>query len=106
MNKTDVNGNGNHEPPPQPEFVPECGTPTTPPCPLQAFYAERRKTIEQLAGPHANRRRIEQVAHEVDRYLITSLHGVSVLVRSTLEHDRSHAGYDHEPHAPQSSAPK
>jgi hypothetical protein len=105
MNKTDVNGHGNPEPPPQPGYQPECGTPTTPPCPLQELYVVRTKTIKQLAGPGADRRRIEAVAHQVDRYLIASLQSVSVLVAAT----QGHAGPPHEhggePHAPQ-PAPK
>ena len=104
MNKTDVEGNGTHEFPPQPEYVPECGTPTTPPCPIRQFYAVRRKTIEQIAGPCADRRRLEEVAHHVDHYLIGSLQCVSVLVGSALEHDRPHVG--HDPYAPQFAAPK
>jgi len=63
-----------------------CGTDDTPPCPLYAFYTARNELIYHLAGPHANRRRIEEVAEQVDRYMITALNGVRELSCATQSH--------------------
>lgn len=60
-----------------------CGTEDTPPCPLNAVYIERNELIEQLAGPHADRRRIAAVAEQVDHYLISALRSVRELARAT-----------------------
>lgn len=81
----------------QPDFsVPECGTPTTPPCPLAAFYQERNNLIYEISGRGASRRRIEEVSEQVDHYLITSLHGARVLLLNTR--DKREPGDRHEPH--------
>ena len=60
-----------------------CGTDDTPPCPLNAVYIARNELIEQLAGPHADRRRIAEVAVQVDHYLISALNSVRDLSRAT-----------------------
>jgi hypothetical protein len=60
-----------------------CGTDDTPPCPPSLVYIERTELIEQLAGPHADRRRIAEVAEQVDRYLISTLRSVRELARAT-----------------------
>jgi hypothetical protein len=66
----------------RPEWV-TCGTKDTPPCPLADFQAERAALILQLAGGRADRRKIEDVAVQVDRYLITAVHGLRVLLHNT-----------------------
>jgi len=63
-----------------------CGTDDTPPCPIRAFYTARNELIYQLAGPHANRKRIEEVAEQVDRYLIKALNGARELACATQSH--------------------
>ena len=60
-----------------------CGTDDTPPCPIQAFHKARNELIYQLAGQHANRKRIEEVARQVDLYMIAALNGVRELTCAT-----------------------
>jgi hypothetical protein len=66
----------------RPEWV-TCGTKDTPPCPLADFQVERAALILQLAGGRADRRKIEEVAVQVDRYLVTAVHGLRVLLHNT-----------------------
>jgi hypothetical protein len=74
--------------------VANCGTPTTPPCPLQALYLERNALIYQLAGRRASREEVRRVASRVDQYLLSALRSVRVLEQS-VERERD-AGSDAE----------
>jgi hypothetical protein len=68
--------------------VAQCGTSTTPPCPLYELLAERSALIYQLAGCRDDRERIAQVAREVDAYLLSAVRSAARLSRSAHGHTR------------------
>lgn len=96
MNKTETGNTNGSEPIPQPfDGVAQCGTPTTPPCPRYELLRVRTETIHQVAGPCPSRRRLEEAAEQVDRYLIQALRGAEALTKFAQEHDATH-----DQHAP------
>jgi hypothetical protein len=83
---TDTDDKNQPHPLTMPQIRPEwvtCGTKDTPPCPLADFQVERAALILQLAGARADRRKIEDVAVQVDHYLVTAIHGLRVLLHNT-----------------------
>jgi hypothetical protein len=82
---SELHNNGDGNPDPQYGGVPQCGTPSTPPCPIYELLAERTQLIHQLAGCR-DMERVAQVAREVDEYLLSAVRSAARLSRSAHGH--------------------
>ena len=60
------------------EMPPYCGTPSTPPCPPNAFLRTRTELAFQLTGGRPTPERLRIAAARIDRFLIETIRSLAV----------------------------
>jgi hypothetical protein len=73
---------------------PQCGTHSTPPCPLALVHQERNRLIYQVAGTRTERARVERAARVVDTYLVNVLRSAREIARAAQEGHATSAGVE------------